>query len=245
MPRFPVQVANGEGSRVQIGLHVLERIHRPSVADSVFDELNRQILTLVLPPGTKLSEVDVAQALGVSRQPVRDAFYRLSKLGFLTIRPQRATTVSLISERSVMQARFIRTAIELETVRAACERLTESDFDALKAILDAQEGTVGAHDAERFQTLDDQFHREISERAGHGYVWDTIRENKSHMDRVRYLSLSFASERAHFEHREILAAIRARDVDAATAVMRVHLMRILDQIVQIRASHAAYFALED
>ena len=230
---------------MQSGLLALERIHRPSVADAVFEELNRQILTLVLAPGMKVSEVDVAQALGVSRQPVRDAFYRLSKLGFLTIRPQRATTVSLISERSVMQARFVRTAIELETVLAACERLTEQDFDALTAILDEQAGTVSPRDAERFHRLDDQFHREISERAGHGYVWDIIRENKAHMDRVRYLSLSFASERAYREHREILTAIQSRNVESATSAIRVHLMRIIDQIVQIRASYSTYFDQED
>lgn len=229
---------------VQDALKFLERIQRPSVADTVYEELNRQILTLVLPPGTRMSEVDVAQALGVSRQPVRDAFYRLSKLGFLTIRPQRATTVSLISERSVMQARFIRTAIELETIRAACVMRTDADIDALEAILDEQAGTVSPRDAERFHRLDDQFHREISERTGHGYVWDIIRENKAHMDRVRYLSLSFASQRAYGEHRVILAAIRARDTDAATDALRDHLTRILDQIVQIRAAHGAYFAEE-
>lgn len=225
-------------------LKVLERIERPSVADTVFEELNRQILTLILPPGTKMSEVDVAQALGVSRQPVRDAFYRLSKLGFLTIRPQRATRVTLISERSVRQARFVRTAIEMETVRAACERLTDADIAALETILDEQAGKLDPRDAERFHQLDDQFHREISERAGHGYVWDIIRENKAHMDRVRYLSLSFASERAYREHRSILAAVRARDAEAATAVLRQHLTRILDLIVQIRAAHEAYFADE-
>lgn len=229
---------------VQGVLQVLEPIRRPSVADTVYEELNRQILTLVLPPGTRMSEVEVAQALGVSRQPVRDAFYRLSRLGFLTIRPQRATVVSLISERSVLQARFVRTAIEMETVRAACSSLTEPDFAALEAILDEQAGTLTPKDAERFHRLDDQFHREISERAGHGYVWDIIRENKAHMDRVRYLSLSFAAGPAHAEHRTILAALRARDVTAATAAVRQHLTRILDQIVHIRAAHSAFFADE-
>lgn len=230
---------------MQAGLRFLERIQRQSVAESVFDELHRQILTLVLAPGTKLSEVDVAQALGVSRQPVRDAFYRLSKLGFLTIRPQRATLVSLISERSVKQAQHVRTAIELETVRAACQRLTASDFDALAAILDEQAGTVAMGDHVQFHRLDDRFHREISERAGHGYVWDIIRENKSPMDRVRYLSLTFASERAYLEHCDILAAIRSRDVAAATETIRHHLSQILGLIVQIRARHSAYFVHED
>ena len=100
-------------------LKMLEPVQRPSVTDAIFEELHRQILALDLPPGTKMSEVDVARIMGVSRQPVRDAFYRLSTLGFLTIRPQRATVVSAISETAVMQARFIRSAIEAETVRMA------------------------------------------------------------------------------------------------------------------------------
>ena len=225
-------------------LSVLEPIQRPSIADSVFDELHRQILRLELPPGTKLSEFDVARALGVSRQPVRDAFYRLSKLGFLTIRPQRATTVSAISERAVLQARFIRMAIELETARVACGKLTEADFLAMEAIIAQQDRAIALRDPSAFHDLDDQFHRELCERAGVGFAWETAREMKSHMDRVRYLSLSFASERAFEEHKDILAAIRARDPDRAAQMVRLHLSRILDQIVRIRAENAAYFADE-
>ncbi len=225
-------------------LRVLEPIQRPSVADSVFDELHRQILRLDLPPGTKMSEAEVAKALGVSRQPVRDAFYRLSKLGFLTIRPQRATTVSAISEKAVMQARFIRAAIEMETAREACAVLGADDWAALEANLSAQEGAVRARDPEAFHRLDDQFHREICERAGKGFAWDQIRETKAHMDRVRFLSLSFASERAFEEHKAILAAIRDRDGARAAEMVRLHLSRIIDQIVRIRAENAPYFAEE-
>lgn len=225
-------------------LTVLEPIQRSSIADTVFDELHHQILRLELPPGTKLSEIDVARALGVSRQPVRDAFYRLSKLGFLTIRPQRATTVSAISERAVMQARFIRMAIEVETARIACTTLTENDFQAIEAIIAQQERAVEARDPAAFHSLDDQFHREICERAGTGFAWETAREMKSHMDRVRFLSLSFASERAFQEHKDILAAIRAHDPDRAAQMVRMHLSRILDQIVRIRAENEAYFAEE-
>jgi DNA-binding GntR family transcriptional regulator len=225
-------------------LSMLEPIQRPSVADSVFDELHRQILRLDLPPGTKLSEFDVARALGVSRQPVRDAFYRLSKLGFLTIRPQRATVVSAISERAVMQARFIRLAIEVETARVACKTLTEADLAALEAIIDQQAEAVAARDPVRFHDLDDQFHREICERSGTGFAWETARAMKSHMDRVRFLSLSFASEHAFEEHKDILVALRSRDETRAAETMRSHLSRILELIVRIRAENAAYFADE-
>ncbi|MDP2087348.1 MAG: GntR family transcriptional regulator [Gemmobacter sp.] len=222
-------------------LRVIEPPGRPSVSDAVFAELHRQILALDLPPGTRLSEVDVARAMGVSRQPVRDAFWRLSKLGFLTIRPQRATTVSNISQEAVMQARFIRSAIEAETVRVFCERATQADLDALDQILEAQRAAVAAGDRALFHELDDRFHHEICARGGNAFAWDIIRENKAHMDRVRLLSLSFASQDAFEDHLRVMAAIRARDTELAMTEMRAHLGRIRSQIERIRAENAAYF----
>jgi DNA-binding GntR family transcriptional regulator len=225
-------------------LRTLEPLNRPSVADTVFDELHNQILLLELPPGTKISEVEVAKALGVSRQPVRDAFYRLSKLGFLSIRPQRATLVSQISATGVLQARFVRNALETETVRTACQVLTSEDHEALDDILENQRKAVDAADPVSFHRLDDQFHREICERSGLAFAWDIIRENKAHMDRVRFLSLAFASQDAFEDHLKIMDAIRARDEDRAMHHMREHLSHIKKQIVGIRADHERYFANE-
>ncbi len=225
-------------------LRTLEPLNRPSVADTVFDELHSQILLLELPPGTKMSEVEVAKALGVSRQPVRDAFYRLSKLGFLSIRPQRATLVSQISSTAVLQARFVRSAIEAETVRTACRVLTDDDMAALDVVIEKQRQAVEARDPVSFHGYDDQFHKEICERSGLGFAWDIIRENKAHMDRVRFLSLSFASQDAFGDHLEIMDALRARDEVQAVHHMREHLSRIKKQIVRIRADHERYFADE-
>lgn len=225
-------------------LRTLEPLNRRSVADTVFDELHRQILLLELPPGTKMSEAEVAKALAVSRQPVRDAFYRLSKLGFLSIRPQRATLVSQISTTAVLQARFVRNALEAETVRTACRVLTRQDHEALDEILEKQRQAVKARDSVSFHGFDDQFHKEICERAGLGFAWDIIRENKAHMDRVRFLSLSFASQAAFDDHLDVMDAIRARDEDRAMHHMRIHLSRIQEQITRIRADHHQYFAEE-
>lgn len=224
-----------------VALRQLEPVARPSVADSVFAELQRQILSLDLPPGARLSEVDVARALGVSRQPVRDAFYRLSKLGFLVIRPQRATVVSPIQEPMVMQARFVRSAIEAETVRLACERLDDAGFAALDDLVAQQRAAVAVDDRRGFHALDDAFHLEICTRAGHAHAWEVIRENKSHMDRVRMLSLSFGSQDALDDHVAILAALRARDPVRAMDEMRAHLSRLKHQIRRIRSEHEAFF----
>jgi len=223
------------------GLNPVVSHARPSVADKVFEELRRRILALDLVPGAKLSEVEVAAQMQVSRQPVRDAFYRLSKLGLLLIRPQRATTVTLISETAVMQARFVRTALEVETVRTAARRMTGADLARLQANLDAQDQAIAAGDKAAFHALDDAFHRDICDRAGVALAWDLIAEMKSHMDRVRMLSLSFASRTAWEDHHAILAPLSRGDGEGAAAAMRVHLSRILDQIERIRAANHDWF----
>lgn len=224
-----------------VHLPQLDIAARPSVADLVFNELHRQVLTLELKPGARMSEVEVARQMGVSRQPVRDAFYRLSKMGFLLIRPQRATTVTLISPKAVMRARFIRAALEVETVRVAATVLTEADLDALGQIIEAQDAAINRDDRAEFHKLDEAFHRQICVGAGLGFTWDLIAENKGHMDRVRMLSLSFGSRVAWEEHVALLAALRARNPDAASDLMRAHLGRIKDQLGRIRAENEALF----
>lgn len=227
-----------------MALRALVPPDRPSVADQVFETLQAGILSLELPPGSKLSEVEVASQMEVSRQPVRDAFYRLSKLGFLVIRPQRSTTVSLISEAAVARARYLRTALEVETVRTAAETMTPADHAALEALLSAQEAAQDVQDKRLFHQLDDQFHREICHRAGIGFAWDLINENKAHMDRVRMLSLSFASPQVIRDHREILDHLVRRDREGAADAMRLHLSRIGELIERLRGEKHAWFESE-
>jgi DNA-binding GntR family transcriptional regulator len=172
---------------------------------------------------------------------VREAFWRLSQLGFLHIRPQRATTVTEISPGAVMQARFIRTALEVETVRVAAGRLDADDLAVLAGMLDQQALAVAGGDRKRFHELDDVFHWRICELAGLGFAWAVIRENKAHMDRVRFLSLAFGAEAALEDHRRIFAALEARDAEAGSAAVRQHLGRIEDIMARIRQTHRDYF----
>ena len=118
-----------------ITLPLLRQDAHPTVADQVFDTLQQRILTLELPPHTKISEAEVSKLMNVSRQPVREAFKRLAKLGFLNIRPQSSTTVSLISEEAVLRAHFIRTALEVKICSKACETSTPQNLAPLHALI--------------------------------------------------------------------------------------------------------------
>ncbi|MET3599622.1 GntR family transcriptional regulator [Martelella mangrovi] len=229
----------------KLDIGTLEQARQPTVTDLVYDHLYRQVIENELPPGSKLSEVEVARILGVSRQPVRDAFYRLSQQGFLLVRPQRATLVTHISKRAVMQAHFIRSALELATVRAAAAGCSKDDAAALRASLAKQEAAISDGDKTGFHVLDDAFHKQICELSGHGDAWSLIRDHKAHMDRVRYLSLSFGAESALNEHTVILDAIEAHDEDAAVEAMRSHLAQIAKIVERINVSHPAFFEMED
>lgn len=226
----------------QVLMNVVDAVRPPTITERVFETLYQQVLTLDLPPGSRLSEVEVAKSLGVSRQPVRDAFWRLSQAGFLEIRPQRPTTVTPISERAIAQARFLRTALEVETVRVAAETFGPNDFAELDAHLAEQARAISADDRKSFHALDEDFHRVICERSGLEFVWTHIRENKAHMDRVRYLSLAFNAASAFEDHRAILRALRAGNVEEAAAAMRTHLGRIEDIMARVRLTHAKHFA---
>ena len=226
----------------EVSLPVIQPVPQPTVSDQVFNALQQRILTLELPPQTKISEAEVSKKMGVSRQPVREAFKRLAKLGFLNIRPQSSTMVTLISERDVLRAKFIRIALEVHTCRTACEVITPEGIDALNALIAQQRAAVAANDKRRFHALDDAFHREICIQSGVGFVWDLILDSKAHMDRIRMLSLDATSQRlALDEHLVILEAITNRKPDDAAAAFAQHLSQIDDLIASIKAENHSWF----
>lgn len=222
-------------------LKKMRPVERISVTDQVFETLYSKVLTLELSPQTKISEAEVAKQLGVSRQSVRDAFYRLSTLGFLNIKPQSATVVSLISASDVFEARYIRTAIELENIRNACVTLSNDHISALEVQVEEQARAIQEDQKERFHQLDNQFHHDICDFAGYSFTWKSIQEKKAHTDRVRYLSLELSSQTALAGHVEILAALRDRNPERAEAAMRDHLSQIESAITQLREENHEWF----
>lgn len=213
-----------------------------SATDRVFDVIYEAVISLKLPPGTKITEIEVARQLDMSRQPVRDAFFRLSKLGFLSIRPQTATLITRISEQAVLDAVFVRTALEVECLRLAAERLTAADLVSLHTILSEQAQALDNPNPAVFHALDEQFHQTICEIAGHDHVWNLIQEQKAHMDRIRFLTLSQERRRRVLkEHTALVIAIEQGDVDAANAKLRAHLANIRTVLGDIRERYPDYF----
>lgn len=213
-----------------------------SAADAVFRTLRQAIITMVLRPGARLTEQDLADSLAISRQPVREALLRLREARLVTVLP-RGSFVARISTSDVETAQFLREAVETAIVRRAGEGLAALDVARLADILERQEKAGASADSDAFFHLDEAFHRSLAEAAGCGAAWRTIEAMKAHMDRVRYLSLPAATpiERLIAQHRAIHAALAAGDIEAADAAMRAHLREILTSLPQLAAQHPRLF----
>lgn len=216
---------------------------RRTAADEIFSRLYADIVDLKLPPGTKLSESDIAKQSDVSRQPVREAFIRLNNMGLLTIRPQKATLVSKISSADVIHANFIRTAVEVEVVRKACECATENEFKQFESNLAAQKDAASKNEANTFHSLDYEFHRLICVAADSEFAFATIAKNKSQVDRLGVLRLANEENMMELtrDHSEIVNAMKNKDIDDAIALTRTHLSRLKLTVQKAREQFGEFF----
>lgn len=226
-----------------MNLEVLKIETGESTAAQVERDLREAIICLDLAPGSRLSEQDIATRLGVSRQPVREALIALGKSKLVEIRPNRGTVVVKISARQMMEARFVREAIETAVARRASENFDAWTRRKLDGILARQTSAMEAHDHNWFRREDEQFHIAIAEGAGCALAWNAISDIKAHMDRVCNLQLRNPASMGNLiaQHEKIVTAIDARDADAAADAMRIHLNGILTDLPQIESDNPGLF----
>ncbi|MFD1342432.1 GntR family transcriptional regulator [Litorisediminicola beolgyonensis] len=216
-----------------------------SITPQITRILRERIIQSDLKPGDRISESELAKSYGVSRQPVREAFIKLADQGLLEVRPQRGTIVTRIGYFAVLDARFLREAIEADIAKIVASDPDPAVVAELRHQLARQQALKG-NDAAAFTRLDEQFHRTLAEAAGKSGAWRQIEGLKSQMDRVRYLSLAeFRIDALIAQHREVVDRIEAGDVPGANAAIRLHLREVLNDLPQIIAANTQFFDLPD
>jgi GntR family transcriptional regulator, rspAB operon transcriptional repressor len=202
--------------------------------------LHAAIVRCELVPGQKLTELELAAELGVSRTPVREAVGRLRDEGLVEIVPQLGTFVVPISPQTVREAEFIRDALECAAIREAAERATAADRAELEAHLELQRRATAAVDADRLRVLDDEFHELLCSLSGCGSLWPVVRRAKAPMDRVAMLAGS-SPEPTLLDHEAIVTAVAQGDGDVAEAELRRHLRAATSGLDAVRADYPDYF----
>lgn len=208
----------------------------------IYESLRLRIIRGEIPPGTALSEAELAKCFTASRQPVREAFIKLVEDGLLEVRPQRGTFVRKISKNAVLDARFVREAIEAKIVRELALQHDQKLLVQLRALLVAQ-SAVSPQKPYRFMKLDEEFHWTLAQAAGRLYGWKVIEGIKVQMDRVRYLALeNFSQGTLVKQHTAITDAIESGLPDRAEVEMQKHLHLLLDDLPSIERAYPDFFA---
>lgn len=217
---------------------------RGGTRQRVYTKLRDALVAGELAPGRRLSENELAEWLGVSRTPVREALVRLRDDRLVEIVPQFGTFVSKISIASVEDAQFVREALECAAIRLAAERVTDADLEQLGVIIAEQDRAHEAGDFDAFYVSDDRFHAALCALSGRSIAWSVVQRADGHLNRVRRLSLNVPEYMGEMiaEHRDVVAALGKHDPDESEAVLRHHLRMVLSGLEPIRAEHPGYFA---
>ena len=216
---------------------------RTSSGPYLYGALRDLIVRAELAPGERLSESELGDRLGVSRTPVREALGRLRDDRLVEVRPQIGTFVARISPQAVSDAQFIREALECTAVRVSAELADEESMAQIEENLLAQGRAVEREDLDSWQLLDDTFHRSLCDLSGHPAVWPVNERAKSHLNRLRRLSLTMPDYLSTMvdAHRAVSDAVARHDPDGAEAALREHLRAVLREVPKIREQHPDYF----
>lgn len=201
--------------------------------DVVFNTLRRAILRGELKPGERLMEIQLANKLGVSRTPIREAIRKLELEGLVLMIPRKGAEVAEITEKNLRDVLEVRCALEELAVQLACERIDE---EGVKELRDAGlhfKKVLDSDDITQIAQADEAFHDVIFTATGNSRLIQLLNNLREQMYRYRieYLKKKECYPILIAEHKEILDAIAGRDKERATRVTSQHINNQVDTVV--------------
>ena len=194
--------------------------------DVVFQTLRQAILREDLAPGERLMEIPLANKLGVSRTPLREAIRMLEQEGLVVMIPRRGAQVAGISEKSLRDVLEVRKSLEKLAVELACERMTEEDMKEMNRAEEAFSAAVHEGDALRIAETDEQFHDVIYNSTGNTKLVQLLNNLREQMYRYRLEHIKDEKSRLSLleEHQRMMTALRSRDVELAKKAAGEHIV---------------------
>ncbi len=224
-------------------MRILPRKTRETNRDYALRTLRENIIHLDLPPGSRISENDLAAQLGLSRTPVREALMELARVRLVEVYPQRGSAIALIDEDLVEEARFLRSVMECAVVELACRMATEEQMLLLLETVPRQEYFLAKGQSDQLWRLDGAFHALLFTIARKEQTHALMSNLTLHFDRVRNMTLNTVENSAIVsDHQAIAKAVSTGDAEAARRLMALHLDRYqVDKTHLLEHYPAEYF----
>lgn len=203
--------------------------------DVVFQTLRQAILRGELKPGERLMEIHLAQKLGVSRTPVREAIRKLELEGLVLMIPRKGAVVAEITISDLEDVLEVRMALEELAMKHACRRITKEQLDGLEQLAAVFSESLNGDDVGACAQADMLFHDAIYEATGNNRLIQILNNLREQMYRYRmeYLKDRHSHAQLLKEHEEILNALKCHDEKSALEWISRHIERQKEHIISI------------
>ena len=200
--------------------------------DVVFNTLRRAILKGELKPGERLMEIALADKLGVSRTPIREAIRKLELEGLVVMAPRKGAKVASITERDLNDVLEVRKGMEVLAISLACKRITGEELEKLESIERSFQSLIESGNLTELAEMDVKFHDTIYQATNNQRLVQLLNNLREQMYRYRveYLKNESAHPKLLAEHEEIIEKIEKREKQAAVDVVCQH---ISNQVVAV------------
>lgn len=203
--------------------------------DVVFDTLRQAILKGDMEPGERLMEITLANKLGVSRTPIREAIRKLELEGLVNMIPRKGAVVASISEKDMRDVLEVRITLEELAVKLAIKNMTDEDIEALRQASKDFENAVISHDVVTIVEADVAFHDIIYNKTQNNRLIQIINNLREQMYRYRLEYIKDARTHSILinEHNDIIECIRSKNVEEAKNAVREHIANQEKSIVRL------------
>lgn len=193
--------------------------------DVVFNTLRQAILRGELQPGERLLEIHLANKLGVSRTPIREAIRKLELEGLVLMIPRKGAVVAEITEKSLRDVLEVRRALEELAMKLACEKILDEEIEELKAAAKEFENALKTKDVTLFAEADVKFHDIIYRTTDNQRLIQLLYNLREQMYRYRveYLKREDSHETLLAEHQYIIETLEKRDASEAVKAVCAHI----------------------
>lgn len=208
---------------------MFEAKRQPALSEQAYNQIKDAICQGSVAPGDILSENQIAQQLGMSRTPVREALRALASEGFVEIRNGIGAYVKPLSSKDMEDLYEVRCLLEMQAIKTSIYRISNDEIDDLtrrfQAIYDACEQGDSPAQGE-FSELDWELHSLLVDRCTNNYIKEIVAGNNSNLRRYQSLSVNVLGDvhESARQHLEILRVLRSRDLDKLEEVLHAHLM---------------------
>lgn len=203
-------------------------VRSSSLSEQAYVRMRELILDRKIAAGSTLLEGKIADELGISRTPMREALGRLAGEGLLVRRDARSYSVRSVGTKEYFDSMRTRELLECEAIALAVNRVDERELAAFEAEVEAL--NTGHHEETEHWHFDDRFHLFIAEASGNVVLPRLIQLLRDDARLFRLHSSLHRNKENHNEHREIIHALRKKDVEGARGAMRAHLRSLQNDV---------------